>query len=253
MGLLHKCEFSLFDTLSFISLTLKQNVHQWGDQWNGEDLSIYSLDDKALPISVVPRSKADSLSSSAQPSATRPSEDVAITPDNLKRTLTNASISTSSATADVPANPAMRTTDYELNSHPGYRGAEAYVRPAPVAVMGDILHYIFDLKTCTFSLSLRTAKETTAEKPSEFFLPEFHFPRDGCVVETSGGKWEITTDEGEVQRLRWWHGKGEQNLKVIGTVKSMNRSRQGSGNVEGDEPGYYEAISNWIDQGCRVM
>lgn len=176
-------------------------------------------------------------------------------PSNLRRTITNPSITTSSTVpppADTPALPtSMRTTDRTLAA-PGYRAAEAYVRPAPVAVVGDITHYVFDLKTCTFTLSLRSAKETTAEVPSVFFLPAFHFPRDGCAVETSGGRWEITDNEGEVQRLRWWHGSGEQNLKVVGVPRQMNAGGEGA-EGDGEEAGYYDVISNWLGQGCVVM
>lgn len=104
---------------------------------------------------------------------------------------------------------------------------------------------MFDLKKCTFSLSLRTSKETTAENPSSFYLPEFHFPRDRCVVETSGGKWEIfTEDESGVQRLRWWHGKGQQSIKVEGVQQIMN----GDGPQGSEEGGYYAMINNFFGQ-----
>lgn len=183
----------------------------------------------------------------------RPSEDVAITPSNLKRTITNPSISTASTappTAGSTLPEAMRTTDRSLAAS-GYRAAEAYVRPSPVAVAGDITHYVFDLKSCTFQVSLRTTKNPDPNEPSIFFLPEFHFPRDGCSVETSGGKWEIFSDDGEVQRLKWWHGPGQQTLKVVGVVK---RGLNGSGESgEGEELGYYDSISHWVAQGCVVM
>lgn len=144
----------------------------------------------------------------------------------------------------------MRTTDRTLTAS-GYRAVEAVVRPAPVAVVGDITHYVFDLKTCTFTLSLRSARDTTPDEPSVFFLPELHFPRDGCTVETSGGRWEITSDEGEVQWLRWWHGRGEQNVKVVGVPRRLNAGEGGGG--EGEEAGYYDQVSNWLAQGCVVM
>lgn len=113
------------------------------------------------------------------------------------------------------------------------------------------MHYVFDLKSCTFTLSLRAAKDADPDAPSTFFLPEFHFPRDGCVVETSSGKWEITSDEGEVQRLRWWHGRGTQNLKVVGVSRRMNAGGEGGQGEE--EAGYYDVVSNWLGQGCVVM
>lgn len=237
-----------------ILIRTEQNVHQWGDQWNGEDLSIYSFDDQPLPISAVPRSKAGSLSSNHAPP--RLSEDVAVTPDNIKRTLTNDAPSVSSlSTAANPANASslMNTTDPELKiATPGYRAAEAYVRPAPVAVAGDITHYTFDLKSCTFTLNLRTAKEPGPDAPTEFFLPEYHFPRDGCVVEVSSGKWEIGVGEDGVQRLRWWHGKAEQSIKIVGQVRKYGAGA-GKDGAAGEEPGYYDMVNNWLANGCVVM
>lgn len=160
-------------------------------------------------------------------------------------------MTSTSPPTDTLALPAtMRTTDRTLAA-PGHRAAEAYIRPAPIAVAGDIMRYVFDLKSCTFTLSLRAAKDATPDAPSTFFLPEFHFPRDGCVVETSSGKWEITSDEGEVQKLRWWHGRGAQNLKVVGVSKRMNAGgEEGQGE---EEAGYYDVVSNWLGQGCVVM
>lgn len=141
----------------------------------------------------------------------------------------------------------MRTTDPQLNSNPGYRASEAYVRPAPVAVAGNIKHYGFDLKTCTFTLSLYSSKEFSSDAPTVLYLPEAHFPRNGCSVETSGGKWEIAEEEGDVQQLKWWHGTGEQNIKIVGVVRRLN------GDPGGEEPGYYDALSNWLGNGCTVM
>lgn len=142
----------------------------------------------------------------------------------------------------------MRTTDSLLNSNPGYRASEAYVRPAPVAVAGNIKHYGFDLKTCTFTLSLYSPKQFSTDTPTVLYLPEIHFPRDGCSVEVTGGKWEIAAEEGDVQQLKWWHGTGEQNIKIVGVVRKVN----GDGGL-GEELGYYDALSNWVGNGCVVM
>ncbi|ROW15577.1 hypothetical protein VPNG_02107 [Cytospora leucostoma] len=232
------------------------NGHQWGDQWNGEDLSIYSPDDEPLPVSAVPRSKGESRSSSDAPPP-RPSEDVAVTPTNIKRTLTNDAPSTSSSSNTANNNGdssgMMHTSDPQLKSDtPGHRAAEAYVRPAPVAVAGDILHYTFDLKTCTFTLKLRTAKDASPDAPTELFLPEYHFPRDASVVEVSGGKWEIGEgEEGDgIQRLRWWHGKDEQSIKITGQVRRYNAA---AGGEDGGEVGYYDQLNNSLANGCAVM
>lgn len=179
-----------------------------------------------------------------------------MTPTNIKRTLTNDAPSISS-TASNAANarnlhPMMNTTEPQLKAAtPGYRAAEAYVRPAPVAVAGDITHYTFDLKNCTFTLNLRTTREPSPDTPTELFLPAFHFPRDGCAVEVSGGKWEIGEGDDGVQRLQWWHGIGDQSIKIVGQVRRYNAGEGREGG--GDEPGYYDMVNNWLASGCVVM
>ncbi|KAJ9148481.1 Glycoside hydrolase family 5 protein [Pleurostoma richardsiae] len=226
-------------------LYMTKNVHQWGDMWNGEDLSIFSIDDNELPTSQVPRSpglnqSTSSLAISAMADSRRETDaETLVTPSNLKRSLTSPSI-----TSEPPsARP-------DITNAPGYRAAEAYVRPAPTAVTGDIIHYNFDLKTCTFVLKLRTPKEAGEDTPTVVFLPEYHYPKDTSVVEVSSGKWEISSDDDEgavTQKLKWWHGKGEQSLRITGQVRRHNI-------VEGvnDETGYYEQINAWLNA-CTVM
>lgn len=190
-----------------------------------------------------------------------------VTPQNLKRSLTSPSF-TSAAAMMSPS-----SADPDLTGTPGYRAAEAYVRPCPTHVAGDVVSYGFDLRRCEFTLKLtRAAGSGPAPDahPTVVFLPEFHFPRDHRVdVDVSSGKWEIAAGEdpgplaavllgerdGEggavggfassssssdattptavdgagtaaaadgdppVQRLRWWHGEGEQTLRVGGLIR----------------------------------
>ncbi|KAK1753067.1 glycoside hydrolase [Echria macrotheca] len=230
-------------------LYMAKNDHERGDQWNGEDLSIFSADDKLLPLSAVPRSPDNQSTPSLLKAATTASmqqrkevdDDGSVTPANLKRTLTNPSIS-SETTSREP----------ELTANPGYRAAEAYVRPAPVTTAGVIKNYTFDLKRCQFSMTIETSKPPEADAPTVVFLPEFHFPKDECVVETSSGKWEISIDDEEtalIQRLRWWHGDGEQTLRVTGVVKNVN----GDGVAAGEEAGYYEQCNQNGWGNCSIM
>lgn len=180
-----------------------------------------------------------------------------MTPTNIKDTLTNDRPSVSSTVSQNAntenSHTMMNTTDPQLKiAEPGYRAAEAYVRPAPVAVAGDITHYTFDLKSCTFTLNLRTSMEPGPDTPTELFLPVYHFPRDACVVEVSGGKWEISDGDDGVQRLRWWHGTGEQSIKIVGKVRRYNAGT-GKDGAAGEETGYYDMLNNWLANGCVVM
>ncbi|KAK3985915.1 glycoside hydrolase superfamily [Cladorrhinum sp. PSN332] len=217
-------------------LYMVKNDHERGDQWNGEDLSIYSADDKLLPTSPVPKTPdlAQSTSNSSSTNRKELDDDDSVTPANLKRTITNPSIS-SEAVSRQP----------ELSAAPGYRAAEAYVRPAPIYTAGTITNYVFHLRQCQFSMTIKAPKTAETDHPTVVYLPEFHFPKDSCIVEVSSGKWEISSDEEEtvmLQRLKWWHGEGEQHLKITGMVRKYS-----------DEGGYYDQLFGGGGWGCSVM
>lgn len=158
--------------------------------------------------------------------------------------MTNPSISSEPSSALKP----------ELTSGtPGYRAAEAYVRPAPIYTNGYISSYVFDLKKCEFTLELDATKLPSEDQPTTVFLPEYHFPVEQCTVVVSGGKWEICSDDEEravVQKLRWWHSDGPQSLKVIGVVRTHN---VGGANVE--DAGYLEQCQQYgvSLKDCSVM
>lgn len=227
-----------------------KNDHERGDQWNGEDLSIFSGDDKLLPMSPVPKTPDISQSTSsllrnsdgASGQRRELDDDDSVTPSNLKQTLTNPSISSE-----------VTTTKPELTSSPGFRAAEAYVRPAPVVTAGTILNYMFDLRQCQFNMTISAPVVAETDTPTVVMLPEYHFPKDSCLVEVSSGKWEISSDEDEsvlLQRFRWWHGEGQQTLKITGVVKKHNA--EGSA----QDAGYYEqcnsaAAGSWGN--CLIM
>ncbi|KAF2752179.1 glycoside hydrolase family 5 protein [Sporormia fimetaria CBS 119925] len=186
------------------------NNHYWGDNWNGEDLSIYSLDDKAVPAGAFSEtdSRASLDTTSPSFSKSQSAEDVSIDPENLKKTLAVETMSTTSGSTDVR----------------GLRAAEAFIRPYPVATHGDITSYGFDLQNCTFKLALTAPGPTSEDEPTVIFLPEFHFPSSRSSVEVSGGKWTIIVKEMEgvpQQILHWWHAVGEQTITVKGVVRKQ--------------------------------
>ncbi|KAK3321537.1 glycoside hydrolase family 5 protein [Apodospora peruviana] len=229
-------------------LYMTNNDHERGDQWNGEDLSIFSADDKLLPVSPVPKTPDINQSSSSlllkptnteSPGRKESDNDDSVTPANIKRTLTSPSITSDAITREP-----------ELTASPGYRAAEAYVRPAPITTAGLIKNYTFDLKGCQFVMTIQAPKMAASEAPTVVFLPDYHFPKDACTVEVSSGKWEISFDEEEtalIQRLRWWHGEGEQTLRITGVVKKHNA---GEG---AEDAGYYEQCNQGAWGNCTLM
>ncbi|KAL8768403.1 MAG: hypothetical protein Q9209_005309 [Squamulea sp. 1 TL-2023] len=207
-----------------------ENNHEWGDLWNGEDLSIVSIDDKILSMSP----NADGTGKNSASASTTSSDD-----RNLKQTLSTTSMTTLRR-SNTPA---------EIGSKPGYRAAEAYVRPSPIATVGNVTSYGFDLRNCTFTLALECKDAATEEVSTEVFLPEYHFPGDDISVEVSSGKWTISVDDaddGMIQVLRWQHEKGKQSLTVKGP-----KNRQGtSPGQEEEAPGYLEQCRQ---SGCVLM
>lgn len=100
------------------------------------------------------------------------------------------------------------------------------MRPSPITTVGSVISYGFDLRNATFNMTLQCENATSQDAPTEIFLPEFHFPAERSQVEISGGKWTISVDDtdgeaGLIQRLRWWHGVGEQTLKVKGEQRKL--------------------------------
>jgi hypothetical protein len=238
----------------FSSANEFQNNHEWGDQWNGEDLSIFSLDDTPLPLhasrdvhdpyqDASPQTKLYGSTASldrASPSfsQSRSSEAIIqVVPSNLKESTSTPSIS-----------PSHTGTPAEIGTKPGFRAAEAYVRPSPIVTHGEVVSHGFDLRNATFDFALECESPTPEDAPTEIFLPEFHFPREGTDVSVSGGKWIISTDDADgvdVQKLRWWHGEGEQSM----TVKGVKR-RQGVAIGSEEEEGYLEQCQNGT---CGIM
>ncbi|TKX21145.1 cellulase-like protein 5 [Elsinoe australis] len=213
------------------------NNHKYGDNWNGEDLSVYSVDDKSLPLA---RSlTATSLDpSSPSYSESRTSADESISKKNIDRTLSVDQMSTSRAS----------TTNGE--DHPTFRAAEAYVRPAPIVTAGDVVNYGFDLRQCSFHITLNAPKATEQNWPTEIYLPEFHFPQQSTKIEVTGGKWSITSENVHntpVQVLKWWHAEGEQKLTAKGVIRRQGRIISD----EEAEVGYIEQCRRTL--GCTIM
>ncbi|KAK4497082.1 hypothetical protein PRZ48_011531 [Zasmidium cellare] len=223
------------------------NSHYWGDNWNGEDLSLYCAEDKPLPPPSYALSNSSKLSldpSNPSYSESQSESNGPVTPGSIQKTLSVDDMSRST--------PRISSSE----NQPGYRAAEAYVRPNPVAVHGKIDTYGFDLKNCTFTLTLTASTPTATDAPTEIFLPEYHFPqmKDLTTVDVSGGKWEIRSVEeveGATQQvLRWWHGEGEQKVVVKGVKRK--RGHVGSSESDASEDSYLDAY--WqMGKSCVVM
>lgn len=125
-----------------------------------------------------------------------------VSPRNLKRALPNPSIS--SVSSETPK---------------GYRAAQAFLRPSPIYVNGSLNSHVFDLRNCTFTMTITAKMATPSEAPTEIYLPEFHFPESATVIAVSGGRWKFDYQDIKTIKLpllQWWHGEGEQSIKIEG-------------------------------------
>ena len=174
-------------------------------------MSIYSLDDHTLSsgnyldlendrrIELDPQSPAYS-ESHASGAAER------VEPRNLRHALQSPSIS-----SDLSQSSTMKKA--------GFRAAEAWTRPSPIFTNGSVSNFVFDLLSCTFSLSLTAKARAARDAPTEIYLPDFHFPAAQTMVTASAGEWTIDHCEintVKLQRLKWWHPEGDQEIKIQG-------------------------------------
>ena len=193
------------------------NNHQWGDNWNGEDLSIFSGDDQDVELRPFSQSARASREMSQRSEASHPSE-------ALKQQATRNSMSMK-ALATPP----------ELSAA-GTRAAEAFIRPCPLATCGNLLSYGFDLKNCVFTMKLSCSEAVKPSNPTTVFLPIEHFPEGHTKVEMGTGEHNIEVDDRGMQILRWVHGTGELELRVVGMVRKWGKAQKIEGGGEDEAP-----------------
>lgn len=171
------------------------NSHEWGDCWNGEDLSIFSRDDAVPPCLDGPEGE---------------------NPDNNN-------------------NAADGDDGDAVVSQKGYRAVEAVVRPYPIAVRGRIISHGFDLQKCVWTMTVigadptdvppRTESTPDERIPSVIFLPKLHFPssRDSgggsTTITVSGGDLtvvEVPESEAHVRRVEWRNPDGRHTIEIRG-------------------------------------
>ena len=122
-----------------------------------------------------------------------------------------------------------RRSSPQISETKGYRAAEAFVRPTPVAAHGDVISFAFDLRKTQFELSVIAPTPTDEKAPTEIFLPDYHFPRNGISVDVSSGRWQVSNDDayaGFAQRLKWWHQKGSQTIRVKRVLQQEEEARE---------------------------
>lgn len=176
-----------------------ENCHKWGDRFNCEDFSFWSIDDD-LDDSTLPGSRGwDSALTKRQYSQRSIGLDSSDTETVIE------SSSTSNRQRCKTYTPS-RTTDEK--AHLGLRAIDSIIRPYPLGINGDFIEAVFDLKNLTYRIKLAGSEDMSV--PTKIFFPDWHFGVDSSV-EISSGSYEFS-DDGLV--LEWLHEPGEQTLVV---------------------------------------
>jgi hypothetical protein len=135
------------------------------------------------------------------------------------------------------------TFPYNASLNAGSRAMEAFVRPSPVVVAGIPKSYGFDMRSCSFSMTMAPYEEDPSEDaPTEIFIPEYFFQDGEPEINLSSGRW-LMHRSGQV--LQWWHsGSGEQSI----TISSPYRKEGVVGTADEDDNGWYYSYGR-----CGIM
>ena len=182
------------------------NSHRWGDNWNNEDFSIYSNDDrKDISHETTSRSGTPSLSVKSLISSSSGN--------------TNGSkfITKTTAFDDIKWPPTPPLNDLDFN---GFRGTDALVRPFPLKIHGRFIFAKFDLEMKSYALKIHAKASSNASNTTKnatyIFLPKYHFDIDRVDIGTSSGTFLYNE---EYQLLKWHHDAGHQSIAITSKNK----------------------------------
>ncbi|GAA5878314.1 hypothetical protein JCM16303_002729 [Sporobolomyces ruberrimus] len=164
------------------------NSHEWGDLWNGEDLTIWSPDDAVKSIAAREGGKDrfeepphDHKQRHAKRSSDYSSNPGMLTPSTRSGASTpvdTASSSTVSANDD-PSHP--------INLNDGARALPAFCRPFPVKTVGTPTEINFDVTSSKCTISIRVDAEDVSDPdvPTEIYVPLAHYAQYPSAVSYS--------------------------------------------------------------------
>lgn len=181
-----------------------ESTHQWSDGWNGEDLSIWNVDDVPAPRD---DDAADLYSYGASPpsvgSTLRPSRPSTARGDGLDvddadgaKTSANVSkekISLSNFTvATTRVAPETDVASSLARLFAGARSAEAFSRPYPIASTGWPASINFDIKSSEFRYEMDVEADDVASSngssgsATEIYVPLVHYAEDDVLAGALG-------------------------------------------------------------------
>lgn len=177
------------------------NSHQWGDLWNGEDLSLWSADDIRPMIAQRYSDDVKNISTTT----------ISVAPTAIGAPTTSSISLAVPSSASTLVNPPMLSFP-DLSPaliargefpfaliHDGARAVGAFSRPFPVQTVGEPVRIDFDISTSKFTLRVKVSPSDFPTSPdddadglvTEVFLPYVHYAaslQDGSVSLTSDEK-----------------------------------------------------------------
>ncbi|GAA5830363.1 hypothetical protein JCM11251_001323 [Rhodosporidiobolus azoricus] len=153
------------------------NSHEWGDKWNGEDLSVWSPDDAVQMVS----SRSAAAQRARQRGDVHPSEG-GIKAKQPSASTSSASLvkptrSPSSVAASVREVNPVSDPLHPINMNDGARALPAFVRPFPTTTVGRPTSLDFDVHKSKFSLEVTVDASDVSDPnlPTEIYVPLAHY------------------------------------------------------------------------------
>lgn len=193
------------------------NSHEFGDLWNGEDLSLWSLDDaeratkfRASTSQLDFKGKISRSRSRASSKASLIADSPFLTPNPSSTRLSSLSTSLVQSTASLgssitrsasPLLPLTQPKDLEsanpyssstttlnnpnndpfspINLNDGSRAIAAFCRPYPTKTVGTPKEINFDIRSSKFTLEIEVAFDdvTDPDLPTEIYVPLIHYAK----------------------------------------------------------------------------
>ncbi|GAA5848603.1 hypothetical protein JCM8547_004570 [Rhodosporidiobolus lusitaniae] len=148
------------------------NSHEWGDKWNGEDLSVWSPDGAVEMVK--------SGTAAAQRSRSR--GDVNPSHGGIVAEPSASSSSTSLGKAASLAHNSPVVTPLDNPLHPknlndGARALPAFVRPFPTKTVGTPISLDFNIRNSKFTLTVTVNADDVVDPdlPTEIYVPLAHY------------------------------------------------------------------------------
>lgn len=192
------------------------NSHARGDQWNNEDFSFWSTDDRNITIKSVdkrlnPLTAMSPRRKSIQRHRRVVSNSTNVVVTNSSETESDAYELDSYSHLHTLISPSSSNVYYDHNKHyfpspDGVRAIRAVIRPYVIATAGEIKACEFDLKSVRFSLTITGRKSS---KPTLIFVPKWHYPflNLGDVYVSSGS----VKYNSELEYIEWHHCSNQEN------------------------------------------